>query len=333
MRGGRLAAAALAFAVAFAAAATPDAHRNDESYGPLKALAERGAARGDPGAKAMLELIEGGNVSPADGTAMGEWLLNEARAGAPEAEYSVGAFLDTQGEPPERSLSWYLKAARKNYAPAQVAVARAYLFGKGVGKDPAQALEWCRKAVAQDYSFGQTLMGNMYVHGVGVAKDEAKAAQWYTKAALQGEAAAQGSLASLYYRGAGVPASFEKGEYWVRKAAEGGSKEAKAVLEQPVTVRQLIAATAGDARTQYRVGFGYVYGKYGYEKDPAKGVPWMVKAARQGYPAALDAVGYYYETGTMGLPRDREKALVLYRAAAAKGHPKSIERLKRLEKR
>lgn len=325
-----LAIPALAGAASGAVAApVPDEFRNDESYGPLKAIAERGAARGDPGAKAILEIIRTGKAPEGSGEAIGEWLAREARAGAPEAEYAVGLTYDKQGSP-EKSLAWYLKAARKDYAPAQVAVARAYLHGKGVTKDPAQAVEWCRKAVAQDYAFGQALLGYMYTQGAGVPRDDAKAAQWYLKAAEQGDAGAQASLAGLYYRGAGVPPSFEKAEYWIRKAAAGGSKGGKMMLAQPLKTRELIAAKGGDPKIQYRVGSGYILGKYGFEKDPAAGVHWIARSAEQGYPAALDGLGYCYERGIGGLPRDLDKALAFYRAAAAKGNPTSIARLRKL---
>jgi TPR repeat protein len=325
-----LAAPTLAFAVSAAAEPVPDEFRNDESYAPLKALAERGAARGEPGAKAILEIIRTGKAPQGSGAAVGEWLGKEALAGAPEAEYAVGLAYDQHGAPPEKSFSWYLKAAQKGYAPAQAAVARAHLNGKGVPRDPAQALEWCRKAAAQDYAFGQALLGYMYTQGAGVPKDDAKAAEWYLKAAEQGDAGAQAALAGLYYQGLGVPPSFEKAEYWIRKAAEGGSKGGKAMLAQPLKTRQLIAAKGGDPKMQYRVGSGYILGKYGFEKDPAKGVPWIARSAEQGYPAALDGLGYCYERGIGGLPRDVDKALAFYRAAAAKGNPTSIARLRKL---
>jgi TPR repeat protein len=44
------------------------------------------------------------------------------------------------------AVGWWLRAANRGYAPAQLALAKALASGRGVGADPRQAWVWARLA-------------------------------------------------------------------------------------------------------------------------------------------------------------------------------------------
>ena len=356
----------LALTVAFAARAIGS---NAENTAPLKALAERDAAKGEPGAKATLALInDGGKTRPdADTMAlMGKWIDDAARRGEPEAQFQIASRAERVKRDPAMAAEWYLKAASQGLAAAQVGIAGLYLSGSGVPRDPAKALAWCQKAVAQNYDYAQVMMGDMYSKGSGVPKDPAKAAEWYGKAASQGNSDGQFQLAMAYLNGTGVPANQVKGEHWMKKAAEAGEPAAKLVMSMPAGGREVMAAQAGDAQAQFALGTKLFLGAGGLAKKPDEAFKWLTKAAEQGHagaqanlahlyakgmgvarddkealrllrsaadkgnPAAQTNLGMWYEKGFAGLPKDQAMAVSLYRKATAQGNKIAAEQLKRL---
>ena len=50
----------------------------------------------------------------------------------------------------KKSFNWYLAAANKGVADAQLETGCFYLCGLGVKKDELKGIEWLRKAAAQD---------------------------------------------------------------------------------------------------------------------------------------------------------------------------------------
>jgi len=83
------------------------------------------------------------------------------------------------------------------------------------------------------------------------------------------------------------------------------------------------AAEAGDARSQYGVGYLYQFG-LGVDPDNREASKWYEKAAAQNDPNGLFALGLMYESGRIG-KRDRLKAIGLYKRAAATGHSPDAE--------
>lgn len=68
-----------------------------------------------------------------------------------------------------------------------------------------------------------------------------------------------------------------------------------------------LMAALGDAESQVKLGGCYIVGK-GVEKDAAKGVEWMQKAADQGNAQAKRVLGKCYISGT-GVEKDYDKAI------------------------
>jgi len=78
------------------------------------------------------------------------------------------------------------------------------------------------------------------------------------------------------------------------------------------------SAEAGDARSQYGLGYLYQFG-LGTAPDNTQAKDWYEKAAAQNVPDAQFALGLMYESGAAG-KRDLKQAMELYRKAAASGH-------------
>ena len=78
------------------------------------------------------------------------------------------------------------------------------------------------------------------------------------------------------------------------------------------------SAEAGDARSQYGLGYLYQFG-LGTEPDNTQAKNWYEKAAAQNEPDAQFALGLMYESGSAG-ERNVAEAMTLYRKAAASNH-------------
>lgn len=82
-------------------------------------------------------------------------------------------------------------------------------------------------------------------------------------------------------------------------------------------------ADAGEARSQYSIGYLYQFG-LGVPADLSKAKEWYEKAAAQNNADALYALGILYESGKAG-PRDLTQAMTYYRKAADSGNQADAE--------
>ena len=303
----------------------------DPDLQPLKALAEREAAKGDTGARSMLLSIKGA-ASDAETKAGYEWLNLAAQRGFPEAQFQMGLTLERSA--PENigeAVQYYLAAAKQGFALAQSNLASLYARGEGVPQDDAKAVEWSLLAANQGNALSQFRLGSMYAAGRGVPKDMVKAADWLEKASLQGVAVAQAHLGALYLSGQGLPRNEERGMFWIRKAAELGQPEAVKILaaasaegkvaklEPPSFAKSRLAADGGDPIAQYTLALMYQRGEAGATRDPIEAAKWMSRSAEKGYPAAQAQMGYYYANG-LGVTRDEEEAVRWFKLASKQGN-------------
>lgn len=79
-----------------------------------------------------------------------------------------------------------------------------------------------------------------------------------------------------------------------------------------------LAAQNGDAKSQYRLGEGYLRGQCGVKRDPANTIKWLGAAAEQGYVRAAETLAKAYAVGD-DIDRDDALAAKWYRAAADHG--------------
>jgi len=72
----------------------------------------------------------------------------------PAAETLLGTMaMKGQGGPQDAAVgaAWFMRAARRGYAPAQLALADSFAKGRGVAKNPARAMALGKAAAAQQH--------------------------------------------------------------------------------------------------------------------------------------------------------------------------------------
>ena len=176
----------------------------------------------------------------------------------------------------------------------------------------------------------------------GKSKDYEQAVAHYLIAAESGHANSQYSLGWCYEHGQGVEKSVQEAEKWYRKAAEQRETKAKKRLARMLgtcyffgengkskdygeaVVHLSIAAEAGDAYSQYLLGFCHEKGQ-GVEQSLRVAAKWYIKAAEQGEKNAKERLenakqlGNDYYDGSNGKSKNYEKAVEYYRLAAEAG--------------
>jgi TPR repeat protein len=111
-------------------------------------------------------------------------------------------------------------AAEQGDVSAQMDIAYAYHYGKGVPQDSAEAAIWYDKAAAKGNARAQLHMGDAHYKGEGVLKSYAFAAIYYLKAAEQGDRQAQEELGIMYSIGRGVRKDFVESYFWLDLACK-----------------------------------------------------------------------------------------------------------------
>lgn len=180
-------------------------------------------------------------------------------------QYEWGQLYD-QVEHYSKAIEWYLLAANKGYASAQISLGEIYAYGKypdnprfkTVMPNEKESLRWYRMAASQGDARGQHRLGNMYRFGIGVTRNEDETFRLYHLSANQGYVHGQESLALSYYVGFGVARNAAMAAKWYQKAAAQGSAFSQVKLAE-----------------LYWVGFGV-------EENKKEAIRLYQQAARQG---------------------------------------------------
>ena len=115
---------------------------------------------------------------------------------------------------------------------------------------------------------------------------------------------AQYRLALLLEKGVETEQNIEQALYWYKKSA-----------------------ISGYAVAQHRLGFIFLYGKYGIKRNYKTAFYWFTKAANQEYKRSQYYLGKIYEFGK-GVSQDKNKAIELYSLAMHNSDIKAEKRLK-----
>lgn len=211
------------------------AHAAGDEMAPLKALAQREAAGGSAGARAMVSLLDGRDDRDTVAQAMA-WLQKAADSGKHEAQFQLAFQYETAPVPDyRRAFEWYSKAAAQGNLMARSNLASMALFGRGMKRDPLLAIELALLSAEKGNAVSQALLGAIYAGGDGVPVDSLKAEYWLEKAAVQDYADAQVHLGSMFLLGeSGVERNNAKGLYWLKRAAAHGNARARALLAKAV---------------------------------------------------------------------------------------------------
>lgn len=263
----------------------------------LLALASQTLADGAPKAKSTCFEADARDGSLREVPCNIATLKRAASSGEVYAQNQLGlvsALRVPNGGDVREARTWFEKAARRGYAPAQVNLAVTYINGWGTAQSYGAALNWLNAAAKQghprayanlgilymngwgvrrDYaeaykylqlaanagdSGAQANLGYLYDGGLGVAKDYSAAARLYRLSAEQGNALGQNNLADLYLRGLGVRQSYSDASFWFEKSAQRGYTAA-----------------------QIKFGFLLMNG-LGCAKDPASAYSWILAASKAG---------------------------------------------------
>lgn len=277
-------------------------------------LLEKGTPEEIANARAWLQRATDAGYSRA-ATTLGRWLLKQEDAGdradglallegqieagkdVSTATYALGAFyLSGEAANPKKAQSFLEAAVAAGNKDALLALGRALLSGKGVGKDPAAAAPLLQRAI-----------------------DEGK-----------GVAAAAMDLGTLYLKGAnGVPANPAKAKRYLEIAAEAGDKRASTTLGRAILrgelpgsasaavamLRLQIADGRDVATAAFELGQFYLKGGDGIAADAAKANRYLEQAGVAGRKDASLSLGKSLLKSDK--PGDRDAGAALLDQAAA----------------
>ena len=199
-----------------------------------------------------------------------------------------------------------LALAKAGDEEAQIAVANAYVSGKGTKLNKVEASRWYGRAADKGSADAQYKLATLFHEGApGLKKNPERAAKLYAAAAKQGHIEAQNWLGYCYQHGLGVAQNDTTAVEWYQKAADGKL-----------------------AIAENNLGLMYLSGK-GVAQDYGKAFDLFERSANQGYDWGMNNLGGLYEKG-WGTEPDMAKALFLYRQAAAKGNDAADKSEKRL---
>ncbi len=137
---------------------------------------------------------ESGTGVEKDGNAAAAWYEKAANKGNDWGIYGLGTcYRDGTGvaKDQKKAHALFSKAAGKGNCAAQYEIAREY-----ENTNPTQAFEWYMKAAKQDHSPSQVALSLCYLNGTGVARNFDTARYWMELAAKQGYQEAKDKLSN-----------------------------------------------------------------------------------------------------------------------------------------
>jgi len=244
-----------------------------------------------------------------------ERMLRAAKTGDPKAQYRLGQHLAYEEGDNRTAAEWFLKAAEKDYAPAQYEL--AYLCEMGLSwtevrktDNGVSALERLpavspvHEAVLAGQTAARYGQGKIQKHSAR-EREKADATRWYRRSALNGWVRAQYALGMAYKKGELIAADPVQAASWLE-----------------------MAATNGHTRAQLELA-NLLYDGSGTDQDFNGALTWFRSAAAQGLAEAQYKLGVMHEYGE-GTAVDQEAARKAYEKAAYRLHPAAYVALGRM---
>jgi FOG: TPR repeat, SEL1 subfamily len=185
-----------------------------------------------------------------------------------------------------------ITAASAGVVDAQVALARMYLTGSGVGKDPRAAISWLEKAAATGSAEAINMLGRCHEHGWGTERNAKAASLCYEQAAAMGYAWSKFNLADLCARGDGVARDDTRAFALYREAADAGIEKAFNMLGLFHESGRATALDRAEAKRCYERGAasGDCWAQFNLarlltrEGDLGAAIAWLNRALDAGFP-------------------------------------------------
>ena len=260
------------------------------------------------------------------------------------------------------ALRYFELAVRHGSTDCFMILSDMYAKGKGTAPSPERAAYWREREAVRTNNAEDYYRASQLYEQAGTEAALQEAFRLCTCAAERGHALAMLDLIEKHQKGIGTAPSYSMAEQWAKAAAAGGNQNAmlylaawyvdkKHPLYDPAKalpwVEKLVAM--GDdklkdllnslrrvdawayAKEDYAAFQNYLYGFHGCERDEAKGLEHLKRAADAEYPHALYQMGLIYFRGWYGYPKDKEQAVRLWKRAAEFGHDKAKIQLRQLE--
>lgn len=240
---------------------------------------------------------------------------------------------DDIGRDVEKGLAFLSKAASLDDPYANGYLGNAYLKGMGADRDTLKALAFLERAVELDESPAMKILGEAYFYGRHlVERNTEKGLMLLNKAASLSNVSACLKLGEIYCDGDGVDADEVKGINFYEEAFALGSAAAAIELALIYSLKKqesddyaekelkyLAAAELRAGPTDfYCLGNIYCDGCDGIEKNIAKGLDCLERAADLGSSQAAEELGLKYFYAKDGVPQDIQKGLMYLEKATAK---------------
>jgi TPR repeat protein len=159
-------------------------------------------------------------------------LMQSAAAGNTRAMNALGNIAANGLTGPangDLAVSWYQKALKAGYMPANYNLGRLYQTGDIVPQDFVRAAGYFQAGVAAGDKASKNSLAYFYYKGLGVQQDYAAALALYSELAPEGDVNAQYFLGLMYRNGYGTAPNQALAKQWLMKAA--AAKDGQAIHE------------------------------------------------------------------------------------------------------
>lgn len=208
----------------------------------------------------------------------------------------------------DRAFRHFKRAAELDHGAAKDYLGDCYNYGRGTEIDYAEAAKWYHDAADnhKDTDAAHSL-AFLYYNGQGVEKNEKTAFDYWMIAAEGGVTQAQRIVSEEYLRGGQLEKDNEKARVWMEKAAEQGDAEAQVMLgryyisdfgfdDESKAFSWFMKAAEQDHPQAQRIVGGCYLLSVGTQRDPDKGIEYLVKSSDAGHlQASKDLADWYYE--------------------------------------
>lgn len=239
----------------------------------------------------------------------------------------------------EKYFNYSLMAAKGGHAQAQNNVAQCYFNGKGVAKSLTNAISWFHQAYKRNHADAAYFLGNLFFKS---GEDEDGSESDYVKALTYYQLAAESNIEDsdikvaycLHKLGRDEEAATCYNQSIQRKGLNGFDSyflydyamllEEKSPQDKAIDECLRKAAKKNYPPAQAELGYLYIHGEHGIEKNPNEGIYWIRMAAEANDMDGQAYLGFCYDMG-YGVKKNSHTAKIWYSKAALQGNLFSIK--------